>query len=67
MMLWGSETGYDLFSVSALFRTILENYASFKHLLVEARSEEEKAFRLLLWKIDGMFEKEKFTIETKAA
>lgn len=54
--------GYDLFSVNSLFRTILENYATFNHLFVEPKSVEEKEFRFLLWKIDGLFDKEKFSI-----
>jgi len=55
-------SGYDLFSVNTVFRTMIENYATFNHLFVEPRSVEEQKFRFLLWKIDGLFEKQKFEI-----
>lgn len=54
--------GYDMFSVNSLFRTMIENYITFNHLFVEPKSVEEKEFRFLLWKIDGLVDKSKFSI-----
>lgn len=56
-------TGYDLFTVNAVFRAIMENYATFNQLFVESKSFEEQKFRFLLWKIDGLFDKQKFDIK----
>jgi hypothetical protein len=55
-------TGYDLFSVNSLLRTMIENYATFNHLFIEAKTYEEQKFRFLLWKIDGLHDKSKFDI-----
>lgn len=54
--------GYDLFTVNTTFRAIMETYATFNHLFVEPSSCEEKEFRFLLWKIDGLTEKSRFII-----
>lgn len=54
--------GYDLFSVNSLLRTLIENYTTFNHLFVEAKTYEEQKFRFLLWKIDGLHDKSKFDI-----
>jgi hypothetical protein len=56
--------GYDLFTVNALFRTLIENYATFNHLFIEPKNYEEQEFRFLLWKIDGLREKGKFDIQS---
>lgn len=54
--------GYDLFTVNTTFRAIMETYATFYHLFVEPSSHEEREFRFLLWKIDGLTEKSRFCI-----
>lgn len=54
--------GYDLFTVNSTYRTILETYATYHHIYVEPKTEEEKEFRFLLWKIDGLKEKLKYQI-----
>ena len=54
--------GYDLFTVNTTFRTIMETYATFHHIFVEPSNDEEKEFRFLLWKIDGLTEKSRFII-----
>lgn len=54
--------GYDLFSVNSLLRTLIENYATFNHLFIEAKTYEEQKFRFLLWKIDGLHDKSKFDV-----
>jgi hypothetical protein len=51
--------GYDLFSVNALFRTMMETYMAFHWIFVAPQKEEEKEFRFLLWKLDGLFDKRK--------
>jgi len=55
--------GYDLFTVNAIFRTIMETYATHYHIFVEPKTNEEKKFRFLLWKIDGLFDKRNFDIQ----
>lgn len=55
--------GYDLFSVNVVFRAIMETYTTFNHIFIYPKSEDEKIFRYLLWKIDGLTEKSKFKIE----
>ncbi len=54
--------GYDLFSVNALFRAMMETYIAFNWIFVAPALKEEKEFRFLLWKLDGLFEKRKFEI-----
>ncbi|HEX7903874.1 MAG TPA: DUF5677 domain-containing protein [Chitinophagaceae bacterium] len=55
-------TGYDLFTVNSTFRAMMENYATFNNIFIESKTTEEQWFRFLLWKIDGLFEKQKFDI-----
>lgn len=63
--------GYDLFSVNALFRALIETYVAYNWIFVNPVTLEEKEFRFLLWKLDGLFEKRKFefteAIKTEAA
>jgi len=54
--------GYDLFTVNTVFRTMMENYATFNHLFIEPKAIEEQKFRFLLWKIDGLYDKQRFDI-----
>ena len=54
--------GYDLFTVNTTFRAIMETYATFHHIFVEPSNHDEKEFRFLLWKIDGLTEKSRFLI-----
>lgn len=56
------QRGYDLFTVNAVFRILMENYATFNHLFVEPQTHEEQRFRCLLWKIDGLVDKQKMDI-----
>lgn len=55
-------SGYDLFTVNSTFRTMMENYATFHNIFIEAKTENEQRFRFLLWKIDGLHDKSKFDI-----
>lgn len=55
--------GYDLFTVNSIFRTIMETYATFNHIYVEPKTTDEKIFKFLLWKIDGLNEKRKYDIK----
>ncbi|HVX01146.1 MAG TPA: hypothetical protein VHA52_12045, partial [Candidatus Babeliaceae bacterium] len=52
--------GYDLFSINALFRVMMETYITFNWIFVAPQTSDEKEFRFLLWKLDGLFEKRKF-------
>jgi hypothetical protein len=52
-------TGYDLFTVNSTFRTMMENYATFNNMFIESKTLEEQRFRFLLWKMDGLFDKQK--------
>lgn len=54
--------GYDLFTVNSTFRTMMETYATFDNIFIEPKSEDEKEFRFLLWKLDGLYDKSKFDI-----
>jgi hypothetical protein len=56
--------GYDLFSVNALIRVLIETYSTFHHIFVSAKNRDEVQFRFLLWQLDGLLEKSKFKIET---
>lgn len=55
-------SGYDLFTVNTVFRAIMETYATFNHIFVEPKTEEEKEFRFLLWKLDGYYQIKKYKI-----
>ncbi|MBB6003436.1 hypothetical protein [Arcicella rosea] len=41
---------------------MMESYATFNNIFIESKSDEEEEFRFLLWKLDGLFDKEKFEI-----
>ena len=43
----------------------METYATFHNIFVEPSNIEEKKFRFLLWKIDGLTEKSRFNIDEK--
>jgi hypothetical protein len=55
--------GYDMFTVNAVFRVLMESYITFNHIFVYPNSDDEKQFRFLLWKVDGLLEKTKFRID----
>ena len=55
-------TGYDLFTVNSTFRAMMESYATFNNIFVEPKSDDETEFRFLLWKLDGLFDKQKLEI-----
>ncbi len=55
--------GYDLFTVNSTFRAIMETYATFHNLFIEPKSEEEVFFKVLIWKIDGLNEKQKYKVD----
>lgn len=55
--------GYDLFTVNTTIRAIIETYITFNHIFIEPKSIDEKEFRFLLWKLDGLFQKENYDIE----
>ncbi len=54
--------GYDLFTVHTTFRAILETYITFNHIYVEPFSEEERQLKFLLWKLDGLYQRQKFEV-----
>lgn len=56
-------SGYDIFTVNAIFRTIMETYATFQNNFIEPSSIEEKKNHFLLWKIDGLTEKSRFNVD----
>jgi hypothetical protein len=55
--------GYDLFTANTTYRAILETYATYNHIYIEPKDNDEKRFRYLLWKIDGLNEKLKYDIK----
>ena len=55
--------GYDLFTVNTTIRAIIETYSVFNHIFVEPNTSDEKYFRFLLWKLDGLFQEKKYEIE----
>jgi len=54
--------GFDLFSINALFRVLMETYATFNHIYIESNSESEIEFCFFIWKLDGLYDKHKFEI-----
>lgn len=56
--------GYDLFSVNALLRVLIETYITFHHIFVSTKDHEEMQLRFRLWQLDGLLEKRKFKVET---
>lgn len=57
------KVSFDLFSVNALLRVLIETYITFNHIFVLGKSEDEKEFRFLLWQLDGLLEQKKFKID----
>ncbi|MDR2011105.1 MAG: hypothetical protein LBQ22_11570 [Bacteroidales bacterium] len=55
--------GYDIFTVNSTFRTIIETYATFNHIYVAPKTKEEQKFKYLLWRIDGLNEKQKYNFQ----
>lgn len=55
--------GYDLFTVNTTIRAIIETYVTFNHIFVEPKSLEEKEFKFLLWKLDGLYQKDNYEIK----
>lgn len=54
--------GYDLFSINALIRTLIETYITFHHIFVSPEDKDEMKLRFMLWQLDGLLEKRKFEI-----
>lgn len=54
--------GYDLFTVNSTLRTMMECYATFNNIFIEPKCTDEVEFRFLLWKLDGLFDNERFDI-----
>jgi len=54
---------YDLFTVNTTIRAIIETYSVFNHIFVEPGSEDERYFRFLLWKLDGLLQEKKYDVE----
>ncbi|HMX00844.1 MAG TPA: DUF5677 domain-containing protein [Cyclobacteriaceae bacterium] len=52
----------DVFTINSLLRVLMETYVTFHHLFVHPQNPDEKEFKLLLWKLEGHFEKKKFRI-----
>ncbi|CAM3483118.1 DUF5677 domain-containing protein [Aequorivita lipolytica] len=57
--------GYDLFTVNTTFRALIETYITFHNIFIEAKTVEETKFRFLLWKLDGLYQKQKYEIVYK--
>lgn len=57
--------GYDLFTVNTTFRALIETYITFHNIFIEPKTEKETKFRFLLWKLDGLYQKQKYDIEYK--
>jgi len=55
--------GYDMLSINALLRVLMETYITFNHIFISPNNAEEKKFRFLLWQLDGLKEKKKFKVE----
>lgn len=58
---------YDLFSINALIRGLIETYITFHHLWIYPKSEEEMYLRFLLWKLDGIWDTLKVRVSKKAS
>lgn len=52
----------DIFTINSLIRVLMETYVTFHHLFVHSKTQEEKEFKILLWKLEGYFEKRKFRV-----
>ncbi len=52
----------DVFTINSLIRVLMETYVTFHHLFVHSKNQEEKEFKILLWKLEGYFEKKKFRV-----
>jgi len=57
------KVGFDMFTINSLIRAVLETYATFNHIFVLPKNEQEREFRFHLWQVDGLIEKNKFRIE----
>lgn len=55
--------GYDLFTINTTIRVIIETYIAFNHIFVEPKTDKEKHFRFLLWKLDGHYQEKKYDIK----
>lgn len=55
--------GYDLFTVNTTFRALMETYITYHNIFIESKTEVETKFRYLLWKLDGLYQKQKFDIK----
>lgn len=56
---------FDEPSVFILFRTLLENYLTFFYLFIDQVPEEEKEFRMLVWRYCGLKQRIEFVINTE--
>jgi hypothetical protein len=56
---------FDEPSMLALFRSCLENYLTFFHLYIDSISEEERAFRMLVYRYSGTKQRSEFAINTE--
>lgn len=54
-------------SIIILFRVILENYLTFSYLYCNKISDEEKQFRLAVWRYSGINQRANFEISTDEA
>src|SRR5215203_555909 len=54
---------FDEPSIFVLFRSALENYLTFYYLFVDNVPDDEKYFRLLVWKYSGVKQRSEFKIE----
>jgi hypothetical protein len=53
---------FDLFSINALIRVLIETYITFNHVFVSSKSNDEMELHFLLWQADGLLEQRKFRI-----
>jgi hypothetical protein len=56
---------FDEPSVIILFRAALENYLTFFYLFIDDISDEEKEFRMLVWRYCGLKQRTEFVIDTE--
>jgi hypothetical protein len=58
---------FDEPTLIVIFRCILENYLTFFYLYLDKISEEEKEFRVLIWRYSGTKQRTEFIIQSEEA
>lgn len=60
-------TIFDEPTVLIMFRVIMENYLTFYYLYCDNISDEEKSFRINVWKYSGLKQRSTFRVTTEAS